>query len=146
LSTAINDDSLPKAFDALIAGPLKLPEIPPGVLGLIGISGGSYVVAKGIQKSAESDKGQSVSALNLVSGGGGYAPNAHVDLVITDGGGSGAKGYAVADGAGVIRAIVLQAGGSGYSTSPNVSIPLPTPPLPGLAAAPVAAVAKAVVS
>ncbi len=29
------------------------PNIPPGVLGLMGISGGSYVVSKGIQKSFE---------------------------------------------------------------------------------------------
>lgn len=35
------------------AGTLVLPEIPNGVLGLIGISGGSYVASKGIQKSAE---------------------------------------------------------------------------------------------
>lgn len=30
-----------------------LPDISPGVLGLMGISGGSYVLSKGIQKAAD---------------------------------------------------------------------------------------------
>ena len=36
----------------------KFPDIPPGVLGLMGISGGAYVVSKGIQKSFEGEKAQ----------------------------------------------------------------------------------------
>lgn len=32
------------------------PELDAGVLGLLGISGGSYVVSKGIQKSGESEQ------------------------------------------------------------------------------------------
>lgn len=35
----------------------ELLEISSGVLGLIGISGGSYVISKGIQKQAEKDGG-----------------------------------------------------------------------------------------
>ena len=45
------------ALYALAANPtgtLSLPEIPNGVLGLIGISGGSYIGAKLIQKVGES--------------------------------------------------------------------------------------------
>lgn len=38
---------------AVSPGDLKLPDIPSGVLGLLGISGGSYVLSKGIQKTAE---------------------------------------------------------------------------------------------
>lgn len=37
------------------SGDNTLPDIPKGVLGLMGISGGSYVVSKGIQKSFEGD-------------------------------------------------------------------------------------------
>jgi|SRR5882672_5248501 uncharacterized BrkB/YihY/UPF0761 family membrane protein len=33
--------------------PLKFPDVPGGILALLGISGGSYVVAKGIQTSRE---------------------------------------------------------------------------------------------
>src|SRR5262245_47466850 len=39
------------AFSTLDKG--TWPDIPNTVLGLLGISGGSYVVSKGIQKSAE---------------------------------------------------------------------------------------------
>ncbi|TCT02369.1 hypothetical protein [Aquabacter spiritensis] len=37
------------AIAALAKGTGTLPDIPDGLLGLIGISGGSYVVSKGIQ-------------------------------------------------------------------------------------------------
>lgn len=33
--------------------PLAFPDIPSGILALLGISGGSYVVSKGIQANAE---------------------------------------------------------------------------------------------
>lgn len=33
------------------SNPLALPTVPPEILGLLGISGGSYVLAKGIQTS-----------------------------------------------------------------------------------------------
>lgn len=33
--------------------PLKLPEVPPGVFALLGISGGSYAISKGIQTSRD---------------------------------------------------------------------------------------------
>jgi|GEM_PF-1511969 len=117
-------------------GVLQLPNIPAGVLGLIGISGGSYVIAKGIQISGAGDSGVAVSDVNLIGGGARYVAGAHVDLVFTGGGGSGAKGYAVADGTGAITQIVVQAGGSGYTTAPDVAIPVP--------AGGTAAVAKAV--
>jgi hypothetical protein len=43
----------------------KFPDIPTGVLGLLGISAGSYVVAKGIQAQRDTklDAGQSTQAL-----------------------------------------------------------------------------------
>jgi uncharacterized BrkB/YihY/UPF0761 family membrane protein len=74
----------------------KFPDIPPGVLGLMGISGGSYVVSKGIQKSFEGEQAKvdakrlSVAAIvgnvaNIGAGG--------------DGGNAGAGGGG--DGAGV---------------------------------------------
>lgn len=41
-----------KGIDKIIASnPIELPKIPNEVLGLIGISGGSYLVSKGIQKT-----------------------------------------------------------------------------------------------
>jgi hypothetical protein len=55
------------------------PEINNGVLGLMGISGGSYVVSKGIQKSFEGDKakaeaqGPNQPAANAVVNAGGVA-------------------------------------------------------------------------
>ena len=117
---------------------LQLPNIPAGVLGLIGISGGSYVIAKGTQKSGASDTGVALADIKLVSGGAGYVAGAHVDLVLTGGIGSGAKAYAVADGTGTITQIVVQAGGSGYATAPDAAIPVP--------AGGTAAVAKAVLA
>ncbi len=33
--------------------PPQFPEVPPGILGLLGISGGSYVISKGIQTSRD---------------------------------------------------------------------------------------------
>ena len=36
--------------------PLRIPEVPPGVYALLGISGGSYLVSKGIQKSQNGGK------------------------------------------------------------------------------------------
>lgn len=43
------------AFYAIGKG-LDLPRIDPSVLGLIGISGGSYLVSKGIETSGNADK------------------------------------------------------------------------------------------
>jgi hypothetical protein len=40
----------------------KLPQVPEGVWALLGISGGSYVIAKGIQKSGETVKGATATA------------------------------------------------------------------------------------
>jgi hypothetical protein len=36
-------------------GKVTFPEVPTGIWALLGISGGSYVVSKGIQKKTESD-------------------------------------------------------------------------------------------
>jgi dolichyl-phosphate-mannose--protein O-mannosyl transferase len=72
------------------------PDIPPGVLGLIGISGGTYVVSKGIQKSFEGDKAEAdakVQVANVVAGNptnAGPAGNAGAGNV--GGGGIGAGG------------------------------------------------------
>lgn len=38
--------------------PCKFPDIPSSILGLLGISGASYAVGKGIQASADSSKGK----------------------------------------------------------------------------------------
>ena len=46
------DDAIKQGLAEVIkAGNFKLPDIPTNVLGLIGISGGSYVISKGIQKA-----------------------------------------------------------------------------------------------
>ncbi|HFE64830.1 MAG TPA: hypothetical protein ENK14_10520 [Caldithrix sp.] len=37
----------------IVAHDLNFPNIPPEIIGLLGISGGSYVISKGIQKSTE---------------------------------------------------------------------------------------------
>ncbi len=53
----------------------KFPDIPAGVLGLMGISGGSYVVSKGIQMSFEGEKVQAdARKTNPLMGGTGNAP------------------------------------------------------------------------
>lgn len=36
-------------------GTVSFPDVPPGVWALLGISGGSYAVSKGIQKKAETE-------------------------------------------------------------------------------------------
>jgi hypothetical protein len=97
--------------------PVPLPDIPSGVLGLIGISGASYVVAKGIQKSA--DAGSSVVGVNVTIGGTGYTAAPSVTFV--GGGGTGAQATAVVAG-GVVTGITLTAHGSGYSTAPSVQL------------------------
>ncbi len=58
--------------------PPQFPEVPPGILGLLGISGGSYVISKGIQtsrdvglKGAEAKKGEATPP----SDAGGTAPS-----------------------------------------------------------------------
>jgi hypothetical protein len=55
----------------------KFPDIPPGVLGLMGISGGAYVVSKGIQKSFEGEQAKAdVKRLNGAALEGGNVVNA----------------------------------------------------------------------
>lgn len=96
---------------------IQLPDIPTTVLGLIGISGASYVVAKGIQKSA--DVGSSVVGVNITNGGANYTAAPTVTFV--GGGGTGAQATATIAG-GVVTVITLTAHGSGYSAPPAVQI------------------------
>jgi hypothetical protein len=73
-----------------LSKPLILPNIPSGVLGLVGKSGASYVVAKGIQKSAGDEL--SVVRVHLTNSGRGYtsAPT------VTFSGGNGTDAQATA--------------------------------------------------
>lgn len=49
-----NDDAIKSGLaEAIKAGNFRLPDIPTNVLGLIGISGGSYVISKAIQKQVD---------------------------------------------------------------------------------------------
>ena len=106
-------------FDTLVqAGkPIRLPEIPSGVLGLIGISGGSYVVAKAIQKNA--DVGSSVVRVDVTNRGAGYAVPPSVSFA--GGGGTDAQATAAVAG-GQLTAITLIKHGSGYTAEPAVRI------------------------
>ena len=45
----------------LIAIKLKFPDVPPQILGLLGISGGSYVISKGIQTNRDTSLAASES-------------------------------------------------------------------------------------
>jgi hypothetical protein len=101
----------------------QLPDIPSGVLGLIGLSGGSYVIAKGIQKSAEGDAGPGVASVTVIAGGGGYDKSSHIPIAITGGGGVNASGYASTDGSGAVTSVTVSAPGSGYTAAPDVTIP-----------------------
>jgi hypothetical protein len=101
-------------------GGLSMPEIPPGVLGLIGISGGSYIVAKGIQKSSESGAGASVTKITVTNGGTGYT-DAATKVEMTGGGGKGAVAKPIIS-AGQITEIVVAPGGSGFTSIPVVVI------------------------
>jgi hypothetical protein len=99
---------------------LTLPNIPSGVLGLIGISGASYVVAKGIQKSA--GDGSSVVRVHVTNSGTGYA----TAPTVTFSGGNGAEARATAvlengvdNGIGRID---VGARGAGYANIPTVVI------------------------
>jgi len=98
--------------------PIPLPNIPSGVLGLIGISGGSYVVAKAIQKSA--DAGSSVVRVTVTSAGAGYATPP--TITFTGGGGMGAQATAALDAAGGVSRIDVTTPGSGYTAAPTVQI------------------------
>jgi hypothetical protein len=112
-------------------GGVNLPNIPPGVLGLIGISGGSYLVSKGIQKTAEAGAGSSVTAVTIAAGGTGYSPATKVAF---SGGGTGTTGtLTVSNGA--VTGVTITAGGSGYLVAPTVTFTDPgTPPGSGAAA------------
>lgn len=109
-------------FDALATAgkPILLPNIPSGVLGLIGISGASYVVAKGIQKSA--GDGSSVARVHVTNSGRGYttAPT----VTFSGGNGTDAQATAVLEN-GVdngIGRIDVTARGAGYTSIPAVVI------------------------
>ena len=112
-------------------GTLNLPTIPSGVLGLIGISGGSYLVSKGIQKTAEANAASSVTGITIAAGGTGYSQGTTVSF--SGGGGSGATGtVTVVNGA--VTGVTLTAGGSGYTAAPIVAFTDPGAP-PGSGAA-----------
>ncbi len=100
---------------------VTLPEIPANVLGLIGISGGSYVLAKGIQKNSETGAGASVTKITVTKGGTGYAA-ATTKVEIIEGGGKGAVATPTIGTSGEITEIVVSAAGSGYIAVPNVVI------------------------
>jgi hypothetical protein len=122
-------EKLKQAADAVAN--FQLPQIPAGVLGLIGLSGGSYVIAKGIQKSAETDQGQSVQKIEINTKGAGYPTDgSHVHVTLNGGGGMNATAFAtvVTDGAtaGSIKEIIITSQGSGYVTPPDVVIDAPT--------------------
>ena len=57
----------------------------------------------------------------LTNPGFGYTTNSNVSISITGGGGSGANAYATFS-AGIISGIVVDAGGSGYTSAPTVTI------------------------
>jgi hypothetical protein len=99
-------------------GTLHLPDIPAGVLGLIGISGGSYLVSKGIQKSAEAGAGSSVTGVTITAGGAAY--HSATTTMAFSGGGTGATGTVTVTN-GVITGVTITTGGSGYTVAPTVS-------------------------
>jgi hypothetical protein len=99
-------------------GKVLLPDIPGNVLGLIGISGASYVVAKAIQKST--DAGSSVVRVQVTSAGAGYATPP--TITFTGGGGMGAQATAALDAAGGVSRIDVTTPGSGYTAAPTVQI------------------------
>ncbi|HXA25696.1 MAG TPA: hypothetical protein VNW90_25740 [Acetobacteraceae bacterium] len=98
-------------------GTLNMPNIPPGVLGLIGISGGSYLVSKGIQKTAEAGAGSSVTGVTVTAGGTGYSPATKVAF---SGGGMGTTGTVTVSN-GAVTGVTITAGGSGYVVAPTVA-------------------------
>jgi hypothetical protein len=100
--------------------PIPLPDIPPTVLGLIGISGASYVVAKGIQKSAGDLS--SVVRVHVTNSGAGYT--AAPTVTFSGGNGTEARAIAVLENGidnGVGR-IDVTAKGNGYTSIPAVQI------------------------
>jgi hypothetical protein len=99
-------------------GKILLPDIPGNVLGLIGISGGSYVVAKAIQKST--DAGSSVVRVQVTSAGAGYATPPTITFI--GGGGTGAQATTALDAAGGVSRIDVTTPGSGYTAAPTVQI------------------------
>jgi hypothetical protein len=57
----------------------------------------------------------------LTNPGFGYTTNSNVSISITGGGGAGANAYATFSG-GIVSGIVVDAGGSGYTSTPTVTI------------------------
>jgi hypothetical protein len=99
-------------------GLANLPEIPNGVLGPIGISGGSYVISKGIQKSAEGQT-PGVLRVDIVANGAGYSAETVVQFV--GGGGSGASAKVEVDANGAITKVIIDNSGAGYTSAPQVT-------------------------
>ncbi|WP_165235382.1 hypothetical protein [Aquisphaera insulae] len=67
--------------------------------------------------------GTAVSGFSGLSGGAGYPPSSGaIPVTISGGGGSGALAHAVSNGSGVITSVVLDAGGSEYTSAPRVTI------------------------
>jgi hypothetical protein len=106
----------PEALVAQNGSPIPLPDIPSGVLGLIGISGASYVIAKGIQKSASAS---AVVRIHVTNGGAGYT--AAPSVTIAGGGGTGAQATAVV-AAGIVDHIDVTSPGADYSSTPTVQL------------------------
>jgi hypothetical protein len=96
---------------------LALPNIPPNVLGLIGISGASYVVAKGIQKSTV--EGSRVVRVHVTQGGVGYTQTPTITFI--GGGGTDAQATATLVG-NVVDHIDVMNPGTGYTSTPTVQI------------------------
>ncbi|MBT6196722.1 MAG: hypothetical protein HOI54_06835 [Candidatus Marinimicrobia bacterium] len=67
-----------------------------------------------------------VASVSVSTGGSGYNSTSLPSISFTGGGGTGASATAVVSSAGVITAITLVAGGSGYTSAPTVVV-TPTP-------------------
>lgn len=66
-----------------------------------------------------------VTSLTVTDTGSGYTPNAYYSLSFTGGSGSGAKARFLTSSSGSLLSWQVQAGGSGYTTAPNVTAPAP---------------------
>lgn len=114
--------SLRTTYNTLIANAITALADPLTVLADVSTLSPYYTCNTGATATA-TISGGAVTGFTGLSGGTGYAiSQANITVSLVGGGGTGATAHATSNGSGVISAVTLDTGGSGYTAAPNVVI------------------------